>query len=86
MKHIICTVYDRAAETYARPMFVPSIGVAIRSFTDEVNRNDSNNQLFNHADDFDLYELGEFDDQTSRIIMLDLPKVLILGKQAKTPL
>jgi hypothetical protein len=86
MKHIICTVYDRAAETYARPMFVPSIGVAIRSFTDEVNRNDSNNQLFNHADDFDLYELGEFDDQTSRIFMLDLPKVLILGKQAKTPL
>lgn len=86
MKHIICTVYDRAAETYARPMFVPSIGVAIRSFTDEVNRNDSNNQLYNHADDFDLYELGEFDDQTSRIIMLDLPKVLILGKQAKTPL
>lgn len=86
MKQIICTVYDRAAETYARPMFVPSIGVAIRSFTDEVNRNDPNNQLFNHADDFDLYELGEYDDQTSRIIMLDLPKVLILGKQAKTPL
>jgi hypothetical protein len=86
MKQIICTVYDRAAETYARPMFVPSIGVAIRSFTDEVNRNDPNNQLYNHADDFDLYELGEFDDQTSRIIMLDLPKVLILGKQAKTPL
>jgi hypothetical protein len=84
MKQIICTVYDRAAETYGRPMFVPSIGVAIRSFTDEVNRNHADNQLFNHPDDFDLYELGEYDDQTSRITSLELPKVLILGKQAKT--
>jgi hypothetical protein len=84
MKQIICTVYDRAAETYGRPMFVPSIGVAIRSFTDEVNRSHADNQLFNHPDDFDLYELGEYDDQTSRITTLDLPKVLILGKQAKT--
>jgi hypothetical protein len=84
MKQIICTVYDRAAETYGRPMFVPSIGVAIRSFTDEVNRNHADNQLFNHPDDFDLYELGEYDDQTSRITTLDIPKVLILGKQAKT--
>jgi hypothetical protein len=85
MKQIICTVYDRAAETYGRPMFVPSIGVAIRSFTDEINRNHGDNQLFNHPDDFDLYELGEYDDQTSRITTLDLPKVLILGKQAKLP-
>jgi hypothetical protein len=84
MKHIICTVYDRASELYGRPMFVPSIGAAIRSFTDEVNRNNADNQLFNHPDDFDLYELGEYDDQTSRITTLDLPKVLILGKQAKT--
>jgi hypothetical protein len=86
MKLIICTVYDRASETYGRPMFVPAIGSAIRSFTDEVNRNHADNQLFNHPDDFDLYELGEYDDQTSRITTLDLPKVLILGKQAKNPL
>lgn len=85
MKHIMVTVYDRAAETYGRPMFVPAIGTAIRSFTDEVNRNDPNNQLYNHPDDFDLYELGEYDDQNSSISTLDFPKVLLLGKQAKTP-
>jgi hypothetical protein len=59
MKQIICTVKDRAADAYGRPMFVPSAGVAIRSFSDEINRNNADNQLFNHPDDFDLYELGE---------------------------
>jgi len=64
MKLVLCSVKDRAADAYGRPMFVPSVGVAIRSFSDEVNRKDQENQLFNHPDDFDLYELGEFDDNT----------------------
>jgi hypothetical protein len=64
-------------------MFVPSAGVGIRAFTDEVNYDNPDNPLFDHSDDFDLYELGEYDDQTSRITAHDLPKLLILGKQAK---
>ena len=64
MQLTLCTVKDRAADAYGRPMFVPSTGIAIRSFSDEVNRNDENNQMYNHSDDFDLYELGTFDDNT----------------------
>lgn len=83
MKLNICTVYDRAAQAYGRPMFVPSVGVAIRSFTDEVNRNDSENNLHNHPDDFDLYDLGVFDDQTGMFSLHDQPTQLCLGKQVK---
>lgn len=83
MKLIICTVKDRAADAYGRPMFVPSTGVAIRSFSDEINRNNAENQLYNHPDDFDLYELGEFDDNTGLFSLYEQPKLLSLGKQVK---
>ncbi len=83
MKLVLCTVKDRAADAYGRPMFVPSVGVAIRSFSDEVNRKDPDNQLFNHSDDFDLYELGEFDDNSGLFALHDQPKLLSLGKQVK---
>jgi len=80
---IICTVKDRAADAYGRPMFVPSTGVAIRSFSDEINRNNAENQLYNHPDDFDLYELGQFDDNTGLFNLHEQPKLLSLGKQVK---
>jgi len=79
----ICTVKDRAADAYGRPMFVPSTGVAIRSFSDEINRNNADNQLYNHPDDFDLYELGSFDDNTGLFSLYEQPKLLSLGKQVK---
>ena len=85
MKLNICSVKDRAADAYGRPMFVPSTGVAIRSFSDELNRSDTDNQLFNHPDDFDLYEFGVFDDNTGLFDLYDQPKLLSLGKQVKIP-
>lgn len=83
MRLIMCAVRDRAADAYARPMFVPSVGIAIRSFSDEVNRKAEDNQMYNHADDFDLFELGEYDDETAKFIILDSPKQLAIGKQVK---
>jgi len=83
MIQYICTVKDRAADAFGRPMFVPSTGVAIRSFSDEINRNNAENQLYNHPDDFDLYELGQFDDNTGLFALHDQPKLLSLGKQVK---
>lgn len=83
MKLVLCTVKDRAADAFGRPMFVPSVGVAIRSFSDEVNRDDPENQLNRHPDDFDLYELGEFDDNTGLFDLHEQPKLLSLGKQVK---
>ena len=85
MKLNICSVKDRAADAFGRPMFVPSTGVAIRSFSDELNRNDADNQLYNHPDDFDLYEFGVFDDNTGLFDLYDQPKLLSLGKQVKIP-
>jgi len=83
MKYVICTVKDRAADAYGRPMFLAAIGQAIRSFTDEINKDYDENQMFNHPDDFDLYDLGVFDDANGYFALLEEPKLLVRGKDVK---
>ena len=83
MKMVICSICDSAADAYGRPFFLSSVGVAIRSFTDEVNRSSEDNQIYQHPEDFDLFELGEFDDTTGRFVLLDVPKQLVLGRMVK---
>jgi hypothetical protein len=83
MISVIVSVRDLAAEAFGRPMYLQSLGVAIRSFTDEVNREDKDNQLFNHPDDFDLYELGVFDDSIGKYELRDNPSVIVRGKDVK---
>lgn len=74
MKYAVCAVKDRAIDAFNRPIYVPTIGVAIRSFTDEVNRKDS--ELANHPEDYDLYELGSWDDQTAIYTPNEVPRVI----------
>jgi hypothetical protein len=83
MISVIVSVRDTAAEAFGRPMYLQSLGVAIRSFTDEVNREDKDNQLFNHPDDFDLYELGVFDDSIGKYELRENPTVIVRGKDVK---
>jgi len=72
----VVVVRDRAADTFAQPFFVPALGLAVRSFGDEVNRKDSNNAISVHPEDFDLYELGTFDDSAARFDLLDSPRCI----------
>lgn len=62
MKLHILVIRDRAADVFGQPYFSTSIGAAVRSFSDEINRSDANNSLFKHPGDFDLYHLGTYDD------------------------
>lgn len=83
MKMIVCTIKDRAADAYGRPFYVPAVGVAIRSFQDEVNLASDESQIHQHPDDFDLFELGSYDDGTAQFELFETPRLLMLGKQAK---
>lgn len=60
--HSAVSVYDVATETFARPFYVTHTAQAVRSFTDEVNREDS--EISRHPQDYELWEMGNFDDQT----------------------
>lgn len=79
MKLKVVCVRDRAADVYGQPNFVLSIGSAIRSFADEVNNPRENNAFNKHPEDFDLYELGEFDDETG-LFQCGTPRQIAVGK------
>ncbi|WNK14640.1 MAG: nonstructural protein [Microvirus sp.] len=79
----VCAVYDSAIHAFGRPIYVPASGAAIRSFQDEVNRDDKDNQLHKHPDDFELYQLAIFDDETGAYT--NDKKALVRAKDLQTP-
>lgn len=79
MIYIVLAIRDRAADCFGQPIFVANRGGAIRSFGDEINRKVENNQMNSHPEDFDLYELGTFDDQTGTFES-QTPRQLAVGK------
>lgn len=78
MIRIVVAVRDRALDAFGTPFFVVAVGQAIRSFGDEVNRKGSD--LCAHPDDFDLYELGSFDDATGQLQSLGDPRQIAIGE------
>lgn len=83
MNHVIVAVFDEAAECYARPVVVSTRGLAVRSFRDEVNRADADNQVYRHPEHFRLYCLADFDDITGSVVGIEPPELLGLASQFK---
>lgn len=61
----IIAVKDRAADLFGRPFYVRTTAEAVRSFTDEANNPES--QINKHPEDYDLFLLGSFNEDTGRI-------------------
>ena len=80
MKMVIVSILDTAAGAYGRPAYVVSEGVAVRQFQDEVNRAHEDNQLYKHPDDFQLFYIGTFDDNTGGFDLLASPKMICRAK------
>lgn len=63
MKMNIYSVYDSQAQAFMTPFFLPMDGMAIRAITDQVNAKDQN-MVSTHPQDYTLFGIGEYDDQT----------------------
>lgn len=74
----ICAVRDRAVDAYGQPIFVNALGQAVRSFQDEIRRKDS--EMGAHADDYDLYHIGDYDDSTGTVSGVT-PVMIAIGKE-----
>lgn len=83
MKHEIVAIHDRAVDAYLRPWFVPALGQAVRAFGDEINRPAADNTMNQHPEDYDLYHLGSWDDQTGEFTNIGMPKQIAIGKNSK---
>jgi len=58
----IFSVYDVKAHLHGPPFFVSTTAEALRAFKDLSN--DSNTTVGRHSGDFELVQLGEFDNET----------------------
>jgi len=65
MKLMIVALKDRAADLFGKPFYVRTAAEAVRSLTDEANNKES--AINRHPEDYDLFELGHFDEDTGRI-------------------
>lgn len=57
-------VFDSKIGTYARPFQMQTSGEALRSWMDIVN--DEKTQFYKHPEDFTLFELGSYNDDTGK--------------------
>jgi len=62
---LLVSLYDRATEAYAPVMTVNTRNEAIRSFRQAVN--DPQTPIHNNPTDYELYVVGQFNDQNGEI-------------------
>lgn len=62
----IFSIYDNKTEIYSKPFYELTIGSAIRVFGDAAN--DPASAFSKHPADYNLFLLGEFDDNTGEIL------------------
>lgn len=84
MRFRMAAVFDVATGAFARPIFVGGIGAALRSFADEVNRPSPDNVMYQHPEDFQLFDLGEWDDAGGLFHSI-VPVRVVTGVDVKLP-
>lgn len=65
MKKPIFAIYDNKAGTWMDPFYAQNNAVARRTFTDACN--DERSLFYKHPKDFELFQIGIWDDQKGTI-------------------
>ena len=63
------TVKDTKGEIFLSPFFLNATGLACRSFAETAN--DPQSMICRYPDDYTLFEIGYFDDQTGEVVNED---------------
>jgi len=81
----LISIRDQKGEAFAPPKAHKTIGEAERFLEHLVNKNADGNFLHMYPEDFDLYHLGSFDDQTGKMKLFDSPRHLCKAISFKKP-
>jgi hypothetical protein len=74
------SVYDRKSEIHQPPCYCHNTGHAMRVFSMAFH-NGETNQLTSYPEDFQLFEVGSFDDQDASIAGLSKPHLICSGTE-----
>lgn len=82
MPKMIVALKDTAARVFGTPFFVQASAQAVRSLRDEVNSADSTSDVRRHPDDFELYEVGVFDEDSGVVTPME-PRMISRAKDLR---
>ena len=71
----VFAVRDSKAQAFLQPFYSVSVGSAVRAFGDAAN--EKNSMVSKHPEDYLLYELGEFDNNTGAF--KSISPIVLLG-------
>lgn len=78
MNLIVISIRDSKSNVFGRPFYAQTVGSAIRTFDDEVNRRAEDNILNRHPQDFQLFQIATWNDATGSFEVMT-PKLLVDG-------
>jgi len=81
MKHKVYSIRDAKAEVFNCPFYKKTHGEAERDF--KTLCNDPKSTVFNFPEDFDLYYVGEYDDDSGKLAPLDTPQHVVKAVQLR---
>lgn len=82
MKTQAFTIRDSKSEVFNSPWFAKTIGEAQRMFRELTL--DSKSTINKYPEDFDLYHVGTYDDNTGKFEPFDTPQHIVKAIQLKT--
>lgn len=74
MNSQVFTIRDSKANAYLQPFFMPNEAVATRAMDNCLR--DKGHAFYANPEDFALYILGDYDDETGKFVLLDSPQHL----------
>lgn len=77
----VFSVYDAKAFAYLPPFFMAEKGMAARVFTEAVR--DKSHQFGKFPEDYILFQIGSYDDQTGNLMALLAPEQVASGLQVR---
>lgn len=81
MNQRVFSIFDSKAEAFLQPFFATTKGVAIRQFSGAVNQD--GHELNKFTLDYQLFELGEFDEHTGKLIPHETPRPVVSANDVK---
>lgn len=81
MKKLIYNIYDSKSKSWFTPVFVLREGQMLRSWMDVAN--DESSTIGKHPEDYCLFKIGTFDDDTGDIKMLEVKESIGLALHFK---
>lgn len=70
----VYSIFDVKGKCFGQPFFMAHNGIALRSFSDLIQ--DKNTTICKHPEDFKLYLIGEYDDNSGALCSKPQPEFM----------